>query len=137
MSTVDYPIGLSSASAEIAEAHRAARIRRLSERTYRGAIAATDWVIGRLEQLNLDGRGKERLGRGTAEELERALTAVPTPLRPRLRARSVQSALDAVLDLQEPLLEGRRLARSDERWLREVLTSDDLTQLATARAGGN
>lgn len=113
MSTVDYSIGLSSANAEIAQARHAARIRRLSERTYRGAIAATDWVIGRLEQLNLDGRAKERLGGATAEELERVLTAVPTRLRPRLQARSVQSALDAVLDAQEPLLESRRQARSE------------------------
>lgn len=102
--------GLLGANAEIREARRVELLRLLNERSCQAAIAATDSVIGYLEELNLQGRGKERLGRNAASQLERALAPVPRSLRPRIRARTVQRALEAVLETQTPLLEGRRQA---------------------------
>ena len=101
------------ANAEIREARRMAVQRRLNGRRYQAAIAATDRVLEQLEMLNLEGRGKERLGSNTAYRLERVLSPVPVRLRPKIRARTVQRALDAVLDVQEPLLAGCRRAHSD------------------------
>ncbi len=89
-------------------------LRLLNERRYRAALAATDCVIARLEELNLEGRGKEQLGRDAASHLERVLAPVPTLLRPRMRARTVQHALEAVFEMQESLLEGRRKARGPQ-----------------------
>lgn len=47
-----------------------------------------------------------------AAQLERVLAPVPKRLRPRIRARSVQRALDAVLEIQEPLLKAQRQAHT-------------------------
>lgn len=103
-----------AANAEIREARRMAVQRHLHERSYQAAIAATDRVLEQLEKLNLEGRGKERLGTTAACRLERALSPVPKSLRPRIRTRTVQHALDAVLDVQEPLLAGCRKALDDK-----------------------
>lgn len=109
---VDLGSGLAGANAEIREARRMEVIRLLNERSYQAAIAATDYVIAHLEELNLEGRGKERLGSNAASQLEQILGPVPKELRPEIRGRTVQRTLEALLDVQKPLLERRRQART-------------------------
>lgn len=121
MSALEYGTGLPRANAEIQEARHAAAIRLLNERSYEAAIAATDGVVWRLEELNLEGRGKEQLRGDTASQIERALSALPKGLRPKIRTRTVQGALDAVLDVQEPLLKGWRQAHRSARLASPVL----------------
>ncbi len=119
MSALKSGSGLPRANAEIQEARRLEVLRLLNERRYQAAIAATDSVVGYLEELNLEGQGKQRLGLAAACRLEQCLGPVPRRLRPRIRAQTVQGALDAVLAIQGPLLKGRRQAHGEDLWLGE------------------
>lgn len=97
--------GMALANDQILQAWRGNLRRHSAEHACRMAIAATDSVLDRLEVRNLAGEGPRRLRKVDSDELEHLLEVVPARFRRRLRARSVQGALDTVLDMQEPLFQ--------------------------------
>ncbi|MGH7922589.1 MAG: hypothetical protein ACREQM_22000 [Candidatus Dormibacteraceae bacterium] len=71
----------------------------------------TDFALERLEELNFAGQGPRKPDTETAAAIERALSVLPERARRRARWRTVQQALDTILDAQETILEDWRRAR--------------------------
>ncbi|MBO0688158.1 MAG: hypothetical protein J2P40_01105 [Candidatus Dormibacteraeota bacterium] len=78
---------------------------RARRRGPRAALALTDRLLGQLEELNLDGRGNQRLPARIRGELAEIGPALSANAHARLEAsRTVQECLDAIFDVQEELL---------------------------------
>lgn len=80
-------------------------------RTVGEVLRSTDWLLERLEALNL--RGEVR----APQEVEAAAQGVLLPAGIAARDPTVQELLDGVLDVQEPILSELRACRL-ERLLR-------------------
>lgn len=73
---------------------------------YRLAMVASDEAIGRLEELNLRGRGTCAPDAGTRAAIDHALAVLPAGAQVEIKpSRTVQQALDRMFALQEVLQE--------------------------------
>lgn len=112
-------MGMMTAALEMGRYDREAAVRRSRAMRYQRAMAASDRAIGRLEDLNLRGRGKGVPDVATRAAIDDAVAALPAGARASVRPwRTVQEALDGMFDLQEALqAEGRRNRDTTEQTL--------------------
>jgi hypothetical protein len=95
---------IARSSWEIAEARRRAVVRRRRRQHHRSLVGLTDRAIHRLEELNLADRGGCPPDPTTAQAIDEALEAMPTPVRRCFPgSRTVQQALDGLFIVQEAL----------------------------------
>src|SRR5260370_35735803 len=85
------------------DAEQATMERDRVERRYRGMVALTDELLGRLERRNL--AGQRTLDGVVNRDIARALGALPPGARGRFpRTTLVQEALDGIFDVQAELM---------------------------------